>query len=255
MATFVLFECAAGYGLFELVNFDKVGAEEVQSSVTDLQRFSKYIKLVGFQPFESAEDALANINAISEGILDDSLLNFLELNLPKVSKKPGKEPTAFALGVVAPNLVQSIKNATNIRCVCDETIREVTRGIRLHLDHLIQALGGGLMRQSQLGLSHSYSRAKVKFNINRSDNMIIQAIALVDQMDKDLNTFAMRVREWCVFMSRVCVCVCVCVVCALCVYACVYVLMCVWSCCSSSAAWAMLLAAAVTSSIGIHRVL
>ena len=52
------------------------------------------------------------------------------------------------------------------------------------------------MSRAQLGLAHSYSRAKVKFNVNRSDNMIIQAIALLDQLDKDLNTFAMRVREW-----------------------------------------------------------
>merc|ERR1712070_516086 len=29
-----------------------------------------------------------------------------------------------------------------------------------------------------------------------ADNMIIQSIALLDQLDKDLNTFAMRVREW-----------------------------------------------------------
>jgi hypothetical protein len=195
MATFILFECAAGYALFELVGFDKVGAKEVQSSVTDLGRFSKYVKLTAFQPFESAEDALANINSISEGILDESLLNFLKFNLPKVSKN-GKPPTAFTLGVVAPNLVQSIKNETNIQCLSDETVREVTRGIRLHLAHFIAALGGDMMRQSQLGLSHSYSRAKVKFNIHRSDNMIIQAIALIDQMDKDLNTFAMRVREW-----------------------------------------------------------
>jgi hypothetical protein len=40
--------------------------------------------------------------------------------------------------------------------------------------------------------------AQVKFNPGRSDNMIIQSIALLDQLDKDLNTFAMRVREWCV---------------------------------------------------------
>jgi nucleolar protein 56 len=52
------------------------------------------------------------------------------------------------------------------------------------------------MGRSQLGLGHAYSRAKVKFNVNRSDNMIIQAIALLDQLDKDVNTFAMRVREW-----------------------------------------------------------
>jgi nucleolar protein 56 len=36
----------------------------------------------------------------------------------------------------------------------------------------------------------------VKFNPSRADNMIIQSIALLDQMDKDINTFAMRVREW-----------------------------------------------------------
>ncbi len=37
---------------------------------------------------------------------------------------------------------------------------------------------------------------QVKFNPSRADNMIIQTIALLDQMDKDINTFAMRVKEW-----------------------------------------------------------
>ena len=50
--------------------------------------------------------------------------------------------------------------------------------------------------KAQLGLGHSYSRAKLKFNVNRVDNMIIQAIALLDQLDKDVNLFSMRVREW-----------------------------------------------------------
>jgi RNA processing factor Prp31 len=50
------------------------------------------------------------------------------------------------------------------------------------------------LHQAQLGLGHSYSRAKVKFNVHRVDNMIIQSICLLDQLDKDLNTFAMRVR-------------------------------------------------------------
>ena len=38
--------------------------------------------------------------------------------------------------------------------------------------------------------------AQVKFNVNRVDNMVIQAIALMDTLDKDINTFVMRVREW-----------------------------------------------------------
>lgn len=37
---------------------------------------------------------------------------------------------------------------------------------------------------------------QVKFNVNKVDNMIIQAIALLDTLDKDINTFVMRVREW-----------------------------------------------------------
>ena len=45
-------------------------------------------------------------------------------------------------------------------------------------------------------MGHAYSRAKVKFNVNKSDNMIIQSIALLDQLDKDVNTFSMRIREW-----------------------------------------------------------
>ena len=53
-----------------------------------------------------------------------------------------------------------------------------------------------ILLQAQLGLAHAYSRAKVKFNVNRVDNMIIQAIALLDTLDKDINTFVMRVREW-----------------------------------------------------------
>lgn len=67
-------------------------------------------------------------------------------------------------------------------------------GIRLHFHSLVKGLTGLAASKAQLGLGHSYSRAKVKFNVNRADNMIIQSIALLDQLDKDINTFSMRVR-------------------------------------------------------------
>jgi nucleolar protein 56 len=44
-------------------------------------------------------------------------------------------------------------------------------------------------------LSHSYLRAKVKFDGNKSENMVIQSIALLDQLDKDINTFYICIRE------------------------------------------------------------
>ena len=48
----------------------------------------------------------------------------------------------------------------------------------------------------QLGLSHSLSRHKLKFSPDKVDTMIVQAIALLDDLDKELNTYAMRVKEW-----------------------------------------------------------
>jgi nucleolar protein 56 len=75
-------------------------------------------------------------------------------------------------------------------------VTEMLRGIRLHFATMMKDLEAKDVMRAQLGLAHSYSRAKVKFNVHKSDNMIIQAIALVDQLDKDINTFAMRLREW-----------------------------------------------------------
>lgn len=72
--------------------------------------------------------------------------------------------------------------------------RRPVSGLRLHFHSLVKGLTALAASKAQLGLGHSYSRAKVKFNVNRADNMIIQSIALLDQLDKDINTFSMRVR-------------------------------------------------------------
>ena len=52
------------------------------------------------------------------------------------------------------------------------------------------------MNAMVLGLSHSLSRYKLKFSPDKVDTMIVQAIALLDDLDKELNTYAMRVKEW-----------------------------------------------------------
>lgn len=193
---FVLFEAAAGYALFEVVAFEEIGAllEGSMDTVTDLARFSRAVKLKAFTPFESASDALLNANAVSEHAMTDTLKAFLEMNLPKPAKKGAAK---YSLGVIDPGLATAISSGIpGMSCRSDDTIREVGRGCRLHLDTFVKGLSQAAAAQAQLGLGHSYSRSKVKFNPARSDNMIIQSIALLDQMDKDLNTFAMRVREW-----------------------------------------------------------
>ncbi|KAJ0790196.1 putative Nop domain-containing protein [Helianthus annuus] len=195
MALYLLYESASGYGLFQAHGIDEIGqnTEAVRNSVTDLNRFGKVVKLAAFNPFESALDALNQCNAVSEGQMTDELRNFLEISLPKV--KEGKKPK-FSLGVADPKIGSHIHEETKIPCQSNEFVLELIRGVRLHFDRFIENLKPGDLEKAQLGLGHSYSRAKVKFNVNRVDNMVIQAIFLLDTLDKDVNSFSMRVREW-----------------------------------------------------------
>lgn len=70
-------------------------------------------------------------------------------------------------------------------CVESLTIAHMVVGVHgTRVGCAVGELGGGNIERAQLGLGHSYSRAKVKFNPGREDNMIIQAICLLDQLDK-----------------------------------------------------------------------
>lgn len=59
----------------EVIEAEEVGSllEEVQQAVLDPQRFCRTVKLKGFQPFTTAENALENVNAISEQMVTDDL--------------------------------------------------------------------------------------------------------------------------------------------------------------------------------------
>jgi len=195
MVNYIFFESASGFGLFERTESEDIGklTEEVQNSVLEMKRFGKIMRLASFLPFTSAENALLCQNEISEGILPEIALNFLSTSLPKV--KAGKK-AKFVLGVSDPKIGNAISESLSIPCECNDLTLELFRGVRLHLSSFIDGLKQTDLEKAQLGLAHSYSRSRVKFDVNRADKHIIQAIALIDQMDKDLNTFAMRVREW-----------------------------------------------------------
>ncbi|CAK9830662.1 Nucleolar protein 56 [Anthophora retusa] len=190
---YVLFEHAAGYAIFSIREFEEVGMllPQVEASVTDLSRFNAVVKLVGFSPFKTALAALESINNISEGIVPEDLQLFLDSCIPKSGKKD-----KIILGVSDPKLGASISETLDIKCDHTGAIPEIIRGIRFHFHNLVKGFTAKSSGIAQLGLGHSYSRAKVKFNVNRVDNMIIQSIALLDQLDKDVNTFSMRIREW-----------------------------------------------------------
>ncbi|NXW36843.1 NOP56 protein, partial [Phaetusa simplex] len=123
------------------------------------------------------------------GILHEDLRLLLETSMPAKKKKA-------LLGVADAKIGAAILEELGYQCQTGGVVAEILRGIRLHFHALVKGLTAQSASKAQLGLGHSYSRAKVKFNVNRVDNMIIQSISLLDQLDKDINTFSMRVREW-----------------------------------------------------------
>ncbi|XP_033822774.1 nucleolar protein 56 [Periophthalmus magnuspinnatus] len=188
----VLFEHAAGYALFAVKEVEEIGMllPQVEESVLSLAKFNSIVSLAAFFPFKSAQAALENMNAISEGLVHADLKLFLETNLPRSGKK---KPM---LGVSDAKIGAALQEEFGMSIQTGGVVGEILRGVRLHFHALVKGLTALAASKAQLGLGHSYSRAKVKFNVNRADNMIIQSIALLDQLDKDINTFSMRVREW-----------------------------------------------------------
>jgi len=185
----VLFEHASGYSIFKIREFEEESMfiAEVEECIRDYSRFTAVTTLVSFHPFRTAPSALENLNAITEGILPDDLKTFIvQVGVKKL-----------VLGVAEGKLASSINETfPKIKIKVGPLIQEICRGIRTHFYKMIKGLTAEAGGTAQLGLGHSYSRARVKFNVNRQDNMIIQGIALLDQLDKDVNTFSMRIREW-----------------------------------------------------------
>ena len=190
----VLYENATGLGLFDCKGLNEVvvSSPEYQKQFTQANLFGKLVHVEAFQAFPNSEVALDTLQQLTDGSLSQFFKTFLTTSISDNAKKY----EGVLLGVSDPKLAGSIAGELGISCVADQNTREIIRGIRMHFTHLISEVKSDDVRLAELGLAHGYSRAKVKFNQHGDDNMIISSIVLLTTLDKDLNTFAMRLREW-----------------------------------------------------------
>jgi nucleolar protein 56 len=82
-----------------------------------------------------------------------------------------------------------------IPCERNDFVLKLLRGVCFHIHTFIKNRKEVNLEKAQSSLGHSYSIAKVKFNVSRVDNMIIQAINLLDTLEKGIDTFCMKLRE------------------------------------------------------------
>lgn len=196
----VLFETPAGYSLFKVSNEKKLAktdAEDVHKKFfSTADDATSFVNLLSFQPFVDTADAVSAATSCLEGKVSKSLKSFLKKQIKSNNLK------GESLAVVDKNLAVDIKDkVSGLNIVSDSKTLELFRGIRTYIDELLEssteaAPTGADIRAMQLGLSHSLSRYKLKFSADKVDTMVIQAVGLLDELDKEINTYAMRVKEW-----------------------------------------------------------
>ncbi|OJA07760.1 hypothetical protein AZE42_02995 [Rhizopogon vesiculosus] len=189
----VLYETAMGYCLFRLTDSAKLESADLYKSFETPEQASKLLKLKALHRFTSTASAVEDLTAVQEGKLGKGLKKFLTEEVVEKAKR--KE----TLVVVDPKLAYSISKKLSIQVTSpsQETDHsDLWRGIRSQIAALLDGLDPKDLATMSLGLSHSLSRFKLKFSPNKVDTMIVQAIALLDDLDKEINIYAMRVKEW-----------------------------------------------------------
>ncbi|ROV92584.1 hypothetical protein VMCG_08923 [Cytospora schulzeri] len=190
MPLFVLSETSAGYALFKAKDKKLLDdSDNLGSRLQSAEKINNELKLKEIVKWDSAAAGLEEVAGLVEGKVTPMLMQLLESI--KDEKKISLAVSDAKLGSAINKLPQF-----NITPVADSSTTELYRNIRAHLTDLIPGLQSENLRSLALGLSHSLSRHKLRFSPDKVDVMIVQAINLLDDLDKELNTYAMRVKEW-----------------------------------------------------------
>ncbi|EIW61796.1 Nop-domain-containing protein [Trametes versicolor FP-101664 SS1] len=185
----VLYETSLGYCLFKLTDDAKLESDDLWEEFETPEKASKLLKLKAIHRFTSTADAVEEITALQEHKVTKGLKKFLSEEIS--GKGKGKE----TLAVFEKEFGRALKEKLNIKVVSPK-MTELFHGIRSQLTTLLDGLDPKDLATMNLGLSHSLSRFKLKFSPDKVDTMIVQAVALLDDLDKEINIYAMRVKEW-----------------------------------------------------------
>lgn len=139
--------------------------------------------------FEDSAQALGEYSSLTEGKVTPLLQQLLD---------DIKEERKASLAVADPKLGAAINVLPELQIspISDSSTNELFRAVKTYLPELFPELDPEYLGNMALALSHSISRHKLKFSPDKVDVMIVQAIKLLDDLDKELNNYAMRVKEW-----------------------------------------------------------
>ena len=185
----ILFETPLGYALFKVnkSTFDNV--ESWKDLPSDVKSVKKLLKLQAFKEFKDAKDVLQASVKMANGKLSNTLIKFLKSNFEA-------EEVGQKLLINDKKMAHEISKKMNIKCESSDKVLELTRVIRGFSSELFPDFSQEEAKNMALGLAHGLGRFKIKFSADKVDTMIIQAISLHSDLDKEINNYMMRLREW-----------------------------------------------------------
>lgn len=150
---------------------------------------SNLISLHHFEKFKSTSEAVDGAAALLESKIGKKLKKAIKRSIIKQELEDD-------LAVADPKLGTKIKDKFDITCVSTNAVQELMSLIRHKVEDLIPEWSSDDEMVMQLGTSHGIGRYKLKFSPDKVDTMIVQAVSLLDDLDKELNNYVMRCREW-----------------------------------------------------------
>ncbi|KAI8625819.1 hypothetical protein F5Y19DRAFT_448901 [Xylariaceae sp. FL1651] len=189
MPLFVLAETPAGYGLFKAKDKKLLSRDDIAEQLSSAEAINSMLSLKKMVKFEDSAQALGEYSSLTEGKVTPLIQQLLD---------DIKEERKASLAVADPKLGAAINALPQLQIspVSDSSTNELFRAIKTYLPELFPELDPDYLGNMALALSHSISRHKLKFSPDKVDIMIVQAIKLLDDLDKELNNYAMRVKEW-----------------------------------------------------------
>jgi len=152
---------------------------------------AKKFQLKAFAAFKDTSEAVSAATEFVESKLGKPLRTFLKKHVVKAAGAKAE------LGVADAKLGALIKEKLGIRVLANDAfVNEAMRGVRALVNESLEPVPPDTLKATRLGLSHSLSRYKLKFSPDKVDTMVVQAVGLLDDLDKEVNTYAMRVKEW-----------------------------------------------------------
>lgn len=171
----LLIEHIGGFELFELRQFEKIA----EASYNDYLALSQTVNHISSLPVSDAIDATAEIKNLQDGVLSDSLKNFLQIN-----------------GVKILHCDKSLRNALQEMGILQKNSPNISRGVKLNLRKFIKQAND---KQLVLGVSHSLAKETIKYNLEREDNVAISTGYEVEHLEEEirfLNEKVFKLLNW-----------------------------------------------------------